>query len=107
MDEQEKDILYAISKRYLTKPPCARMIELDRRLSHLHSLVKEFDIHGVVYYMLKFDDPYLFEFPEVKQYFRSNGIPLLLIESEHRTGAKEQVKTRIQAFLETLPVSIR
>ena len=106
VDEKEKDILYAISKRYLTKPPCARMVELDRRIAHIHSLVREFNISGVIYHMLKFDDPYLFEFPEVKQYLRDNGIPVLLIESDHRLGAKEQVKTRIQAFLETLSVNI-
>ena len=106
VDEESDDILSAISKRYIQKPPCARMVDLDKRLKHIYNLLKEFNINGVIYYLLKFDDPYLFEFPEVKQSLRNNEIPVLLIESDHCLGAKEQIKTRIQAFLETLSIKI-
>lgn len=94
--------LMSISERYLTRAPCARMIDSERRFNHLLSLIKKHNIDGVIYYALKFDDAYLFEYPLLKKCLTDNKIPVLFIEGDRRTGCLGQVKTRIQAFLERL-----
>lgn len=93
----------AIAKRYMEyKIPSAGLVSFERRSETILRLVNEFKIDAVIYYILKFDDPYLFEFPEMKDFFDNNGIPVLRIETEHNTSAIGQINTRLQAFMETL-----
>lgn len=101
--EDDADLIRAIAKRYLNgKPSSANLVSLDQRTDYLLRLIKEFNIDGVIYYILKFDDPYLFEFPDIKDILSSNSIPVLRIETEHNTSATGQIMTRVQAFIETL-----
>lgn len=101
VDEKDKPI-NALAKRYLNKPPSARMADFSKRTEYIKGLIDEFKIEAVIYYILKFDDPYLFEFPDMKEFIGSLGLPILKIESEHNASTSGQVKTRIQAFVETL-----
>lgn len=104
--EEDSNLIRAIAERYLNiKPASANLVSLDQRANYLLSLVKEFNIDGVIYYVLKFDDPYLFEFPDLKEVFSSNHIPVLRIETEHNTSAMGQIMTRVQAFIETLKLT--
>lgn len=100
--DEDDDPINALAKRYLNKPPSARMSDFTKRADYIKGLIEEFKIQAVVYYILKFDDPYLFEFPDMKLYINSLGLPVLRIESEHSSSATGQIKTRIQAFTETL-----
>ncbi|NQT22578.1 MAG: 2-hydroxyacyl-CoA dehydratase, partial [Candidatus Omnitrophica bacterium] len=97
------DLISNIAERYLSaKPASASLISLDKRSRYLLELIKEFRIDGVIYYILKFDDPYLFEFPDMKDFLDTQKIPVLRIEAEHNTSAMGQIETRVQAFTETL-----
>lgn len=101
--DEDTNPIEAIAKRYInTKPASANLISLDQRADYLLKLIEEFNIDGVIYYILKFDDPYLFEFPHMKNILSSYNIPVLRIETEHNTSAIGQIMTRIQAFMETL-----
>jgi len=101
--DKDSEPISAIAKRYMEyKIPSAGLVSFEKRSQTILKLVNEFKIDAVVYYILKFDDPYLFEFPEMKDFLDSNGIPLLRIETEHNTSAIGQINTRLQAFMETL-----
>ena len=101
--DEDSEPISAIAKRYMEyKIPSAGPVSFERRSNFILSLVKEFNINAVVYYILKFDDPYLFEYPEMKDFLDRNGIPVLRIETEHNTSAIGQIKTRLQAFMEIL-----
>lgn len=100
--DSQKDPIEAVSERYLTRAPCARMIDSERRFNHLLAIIKRHNIAAVVYYALKFDDAYLFEFPLVREWLTEKEIPVLFLEGDHRLGHIAQLKTRIQAFLERL-----
>ena len=103
LTEEDSEPISAIAKRYMEyKTPSAGLISFERRSSAILKMVKDFKIDAVVYYILKFDDPYLFEFPEMKDFLDNNGIPVLRIETEHNTSAIGQINTRLQAFMETL-----
>jgi benzoyl-CoA reductase/2-hydroxyglutaryl-CoA dehydratase subunit BcrC/BadD/HgdB len=104
--EEDTNLIRAIAKRYLkTKPASANLVSLDLRADYLLKLINGFNIDGVIYYILKFDDPYLFEFPDIKDILASNNIPVLRIETEHNTNAIGQIMTRVQAFMETLKLT--
>lgn len=101
--DEDSEPISAIAKRYMEdKIPSAGLLSFERRSETILRLVKEFRIDAVIYYILKFDDPYLFEYPEMKDFLDKNGIPVLRIETEHNTSAIGQINTRLQAFMETL-----
>lgn len=94
--------LSALSKRYLNRPPCARMIDADKRFDYLWNLIEEYRIEGVIYYTLKFCDTNLFEFPYLRKRLREKGIPILFLDSDGSSSYLGQMRTRIEAFLESL-----
>ena len=97
--------MQAIAKGYMEKPPSANVVDFQKRADHILSLIKEFRIKGVIYHILKFDDPYLFEFPDIKEALSKNNIPVVRIETEVGRMAEGQIKTRIEAFIDTLSFS--
>jgi len=94
--------LMALARHYLLRPPCARMQENQRRIEYVVNLVRSHEVQGVIYYVLKFCDTFLYEVPVLKQILDQMGIPMLIIESEYRKGQGGGTQTRIQAFLEML-----
>lgn len=104
--EDDANLIKAIAKRYIEiKPASASLVSIDRRTNYILNLIREFKIDGVIYYILKFDDPYLFEFPDMKDFLDTHRIPVLCIETEHNTSAMGQIMTRVQAFIETLKLA--
>lgn len=94
--------LSALSQRYLNRPPCARMIDTDKRFDYLWNLIEEYRIDGVIYYTLKFCDTNLFEFPYLRERLREKGASILFLESDGSASYSGQMRTRIEAFLESL-----
>jgi benzoyl-CoA reductase/2-hydroxyglutaryl-CoA dehydratase subunit BcrC/BadD/HgdB len=64
--------------------------------------VKEGGLKGVIFLHLKFCEPLIFDYPDLKKGLDREGIPNLFIETELHTSASSQIKTRLQAFSEML-----
>jgi benzoyl-CoA reductase/2-hydroxyglutaryl-CoA dehydratase subunit BcrC/BadD/HgdB len=97
-----EDPLTALARHYLLRPPCARMEETERRIEYILGLIRQGRVRGVIYYVLKFCDTFLYEAPVLRKKLDDLGIPMLTIESEYRQGRGGGVQTRIQAFMEML-----
>jgi benzoyl-CoA reductase subunit C len=57
---------------------------------------------GLIVLQVKFCEPHMFFYPEIKEAFERNGIPHLLIETEHEQMPIEALKTRVETFLEII-----
>lgn len=55
---------------------------------------------GLVVLMVKFCEPHMYFYPEIKEAFEARGIPHLLIETEHEEMPIEALKTRVETFIE-------
>jgi len=100
--EQDDDPILALSRHYLSKIPCARMMDSNRRLDHVMDLVVDFEVHGVICYTLKFCDTFLYDIPLLKKRLDAQNIPSLFLDSDYTPGTMGRLKTRIEAFLELL-----
>lgn len=96
------DPLWSLSEAYLQKAPCARMYDTERRISYITDQVKRTEVQGVLYFSLKFCDPYLYEAPAIQEALSQMGIPVLFIEGEYTGIVSGGIRTRVQAFLEML-----
>ncbi|MFQ5956581.1 MAG: 2-hydroxyacyl-CoA dehydratase subunit D, partial [Candidatus Brocadiales bacterium] len=72
VDEDSTRPLDALAGRYLSIPT-ARMVDTESRWDYLLRMAEDFRIDGVIYFALKFDDIYLFEYPHFRNKFQKAG----------------------------------
>ncbi|MBP1761681.1 MAG: benzoyl-CoA reductase [Firmicutes bacterium] len=65
-------------------------------------MVKQGQAKGIVVLKEMYCDPYDMEFVMMKNRFEEEGIPYISIITEHGPGPLEAIRTRVQAFEETL-----
>jgi bzd-type benzoyl-CoA reductase N subunit len=101
--DPDGDIIDAIAGRYIEKIECpAKHATLFRRGESLANIARSNQADGVIFLFLKFCDPHAFDYPYVKGLLDKEGIACMLLEIEAPLPSEEQLKTRCQAFLETL-----
>jgi benzoyl-CoA reductase/2-hydroxyglutaryl-CoA dehydratase subunit BcrC/BadD/HgdB len=65
-------------------------------------LIDDYQVEGVIYHILKGCHPYDVETKIIEQLMEKKGIPMLKIETDYSPQDVEQLRTRIEAFQETL-----
>lgn len=98
----DPDPFKALACGYLSRVPCPRMLSGMKRMAYLRKRAAECQIDGIVFHALKFCDNSLYGFPLIRVFMEKEGIPVLYLETEYRDTGLEQVRTRVQAFLEML-----
>lgn len=103
--DEEIDPIEAIARRILEHMPCPRMLDrYPERLASLLQAVKRHRVDGVICERLKFCDLWGGEIEMLQRSLKEEaGIPLLVLERDYpAAGGTGQLRTRVQAFLETL-----
>ena len=95
------DLLELIADRYLGIN-CACFTPNNNRLEDIKRMVKEYKADGVILYTLSFCQPYDVESIEFMKILKKDGIPVLSITTDYSSEDENQLRTRIQAFLEML-----
>lgn len=95
------DLLQALVEKY-SKIPCACFTPNDARLVSVKNLAKEFRASGLLYYTLQFCHTYNIEAVKVGKEMKAMGLPMLKIETDYTMEDAEQIRTRIDAFLEMI-----
>ena len=79
----------------LGQMPCMRMTDITGR----KQLVNAPHLRGVIYHTVKFCDYYGFEYSELR---RQLTVPLLKLESDYTIQSSGQLRTRLEAFAESI-----
>ena len=98
----------AICRHYLHWNQCARFMsgdKIDQRHLEVKRLVDEFHADGVVYENMKFCEFWSYE-KVLGSFVLQNemGVPCCTIEKEYALGSVGQLRTRFQAFVESLEI---
>ncbi len=110
------DPLEDLARYYLNEITCARTFrqaspgetskaytkDLQSRFGYLDDIIREWNINGAIMLLVRYCDPFAFEMPALKDYFESLGLPSTYIEYDYTTGALAPLRTRVEAFLETI-----
>ncbi|MCG8529975.1 MAG: 2-hydroxyacyl-CoA dehydratase family protein [Desulfovibrionales bacterium] len=94
-------MLDALVDRYM-KIDCACFTPNTERMGHVKDMVKELNADGVIHYALSFCQPYAHEAIKMNEELSADDIPMLSIETDYSMEDVEQLKTRIEAFVEML-----
>lgn len=109
--ELTSDPLVGLANRYLDKIRCPRTFretgpnywdDLENRFGYIRDFAKDWNVNGVILESVKYCDTHGYEVPGLRDYLRSIGLPALYLEHEYTMLALAPLKTRVQAFLETI-----
>ncbi|MFH1540170.1 MAG: 2-hydroxyacyl-CoA dehydratase family protein [bacterium] len=97
------DPLRTLAEHYLRKTSCPRMMEeFDSRVADIVRAAEEFNADGIVVETMKFCDTWGVESSPLVSTLREAGIPVLRLEREYSLTGEGQMRTRVQAFLESM-----
>ncbi|MEE9201835.1 MAG: 2-hydroxyacyl-CoA dehydratase [Dehalococcoidia bacterium] len=100
------DLLTAIAQRYVDRPPCPlKDLAERRRVQHVLTLARDYQVQGAVMVLEKFCDPHEFDLPSIQGALKEADIPMLVLEVDATIPAG-QFRTRIEAFLEMIEVGV-
>jgi benzoyl-CoA reductase/2-hydroxyglutaryl-CoA dehydratase subunit BcrC/BadD/HgdB len=101
------DQMAGIASRYLAPCVCPSFAPNDDRLFLIRRMAKEYAADGVLYHVLKGCVIYDFEVHRMEKNLKEINVPLLRIETDYNPEDVEQLRTRIEAFIEMLGVRKR
>ena len=73
-----------------------------RRAKFVRQMVRDFNVDGVIGERLLFCDFWCAEHYMNKLDFKEAGVPFLQVDRDYVSTGKGQLRTRVQAFLETI-----
>jgi benzoyl-CoA reductase/2-hydroxyglutaryl-CoA dehydratase subunit BcrC/BadD/HgdB len=98
-----EDPFLRMAARLLGGPPCStRGNAIAERLERLRDLVARGGARGVIFLVIKFCEPELFDLPALRKGLQASGVPSLVLELELGLSLPAQAENRLAAFLEML-----
>ena len=105
---EDEDALTQICRHYMEVSECARYISDEKVLQRRETsdrLAKEFKAEGIIYEQMKYCDYWGFERALVSHVMHDEyGWPVLSIDRLYNNGNSGQLRTRVQAFVESLEI---
>ena len=106
--KDDEDALTQICRHYMEVSECARYIadeKVKQRRETANRLAEEFDADGIIYEQMKYCDYWGFERALVAHIMAEEyGWPVLSIDRLYNNGNSGQLRTRVQAFVESLEI---
>lgn len=106
------DPLQGLANRYLEKVVCPqtfrdtaknRAEDLENRFGYLRKFIKDWRVDSVYLNIIKSCDPHGYELPELRYYLEEMvKVPVLIIEQDYSTASLAPLRTRFQAFVESI-----
>lgn len=102
-EENAADPYQSVARRYLDVP-CSCMTPNMRRLEELDRMINKFHPDVVIDVVLHACHSYNVESQKIKKHVEEkHRKPFLKIETDYSSGDVEQIRTRVEAVLETVP----
>jgi len=101
----EDPLLSFAKTAYLERPPINIFQPAwEDRFEYMKGLIKDYDVDGVVWYQLSFDEIYDMEYTVLAKWMGELNIPIIKMESsyEYSREAMGPLTTRIESFVESL-----
>lgn len=104
----DEDVLTQICRHYMMSCMCPRHMDtpkMNRRREYVNEIAKEYHADGIIYEQMKFCDPWAYERMVGSHVLREEyGYPVLTIDRPYAVGTSGQIRTRVQAFVESIEI---
>ena len=105
---EEEDALTQICRQYMYRGQCPRYMnqqKMQGRRTYVDRPAKEYGAVGIIYEQVKFCDPWAYDRMVGSHVMHNDfGYPVLSIDRPYSTSGTGQLRTRIQAFIESIEI---
>lgn len=102
----EEDVLTQICRHYMVTSQCPRYMNTEKiyeRQTYMDKLAKEYKADGIIYEQIKFCDYWGYERAFAGRAMREKfNYPVLSVDRPYVVGNSGQLRTRVQAFVESI-----
>ncbi len=108
--EVTTDPLEGIAVRYLDKIVCPRTFRDERggqRFQYLLDYARDFNVNGVILAVSNFCDCHEYDVPDVRDALKEAGLPFLYIQHDYSLTSMAGLRTRVEAFTESIAEMMR
>ncbi|MEW6440903.1 MAG: 2-hydroxyacyl-CoA dehydratase family protein [bacterium] len=100
--DESLEPMAALARRYYTRWPCPRVTDRKGRQKRVREVIRDWKVDGLIGERLMFCQPWGAERVATEMESRETGIPNLWLDREYVLGGVGQIRTRVQAFLESM-----
>ena len=104
----DEDALTQICRQYMNRAQCPRYMDMPKMLGrreYVNSLAKEYAADGIIYEQIKFCDPWAYERMLGSHILNDDyGYPVLSVDRPYNIASSGQMRTRVQAFVESMEI---
>lgn len=104
----DEDALTQICRQYMYRGECPRYMDtakMDERREYIDRIAREYGADGIIFQQMKFCDPWAYEKMMGSTILRDEyGWPVLAVDRPYAIGSSGQMRTRVQAFMESIDI---
>jgi len=101
--DEDPEPIAALAKRYLQRSiSCPRMVDYQQRLKFTEDLAEEFRVDGIIVQRMRMCDNWGCDSAMIEWRAKEGSTPCLILDREYIMTTVGQMRTRVQAFLETI-----
>jgi len=101
-ETNRRSLMRALAERYVFASPCPCFISQGTRISRVLDLVDEYKADGVINYGLRLCQLFDMEAYRLSRILKGKKIPFINIRTDYSLEDTEQIRVRLEAFLETV-----
>lgn len=101
-DRSVDGIMRALANRATRPCTCPSFTDNRRRIYRIRQLIENYRIQGVIYHVLRGCLVYDYEYAALEEELGRLGIPVIRVETDYNEEDVEQLRIRVEAFLELI-----
>ena len=102
VDESFDGMIRALANQAVRPCSCPTFVDNDERIYRIRQMIDDYQIQGVIYHVLRGCLVYDFEYRRIEEELGKMGIPVIRLESDYNEEDVEQLRIRIEAFIELI-----
>ena len=102
VDQSTDGIMRALANKSTRPCTCPTFVDNKRRVYRIMQMLKDYRVQGVIYHVLRGCLVYDYEYQVMEEELGKLGIPIIRIESDYNEEDVEQLRIRIEAFIELI-----
>lgn len=102
IDPSFDGMMRALASRYTKPCTCPVFVDNSQRIYRIRQMIKEHEIQGVVYHVLRGCLVYDYEYQIMEEEMGKLDVPVIRVESDYNEEDVEQLHIRIEAFIELI-----
>lgn len=95
-------MIRALAGRYTRPCTCPTFTDNRQRVFRIKQMIQDHKIQGIIYHVLRGCLVYDYEYPVLEEELEKEDIPIIRVESDYNEEDVEQLRIRIEAFIELL-----